>query len=76
MEKLAKQNTPKKFTEGSGNVLVDHQASFERQCAMIEKHFHIKANDLTLYQFISRLEAIKEDLKSQSKSGLVTEQPK
>jgi hypothetical protein len=73
MEDVAKLNKAQKFTPGPGNCLVEHVASFEKMCAMIEKHFGRNVEEMTLMQFMSRLESIKDELKPKSQSGLVGE---
>lgn len=69
MKKIANRNKPKKYSPGSGNVLIEHLAEYEKQCALIEKYYSVRADTLTLYQFISRLNSIKEEIKLQSKAG-------
>jgi hypothetical protein len=43
---------------------------FESQCAMIENYSSSRAKDLTLYEFISRIEYIKEKMKFDAKMGV------
>jgi hypothetical protein len=61
-KELARQNRPMKFPA----VLIEHQREFEKLCATLEEHYHQRAADMTLYQFISRLETLKEKFKQQS----------
>lgn len=73
MKEVAKLNKAQKFTPGPGNCLVEHTLSFEKMCAMIEKHFGRDVDTMTLMQFMSRLQSIKEDLKPKTANGLVGE---
>jgi hypothetical protein len=69
MKKIANRSKPKKYSPGPGNALIEHLAEYEKQCALIEKYYSVRAETLTLYQFISRLNSIKEEIKSQSQAG-------
>lgn len=71
IKELAKESRPKKFTPGDGNCLVEHELSFQHMCGIVEKHFNIRANTLTMFEFLSRIKAIKEDAKAKANvSGL------
>lgn len=75
IKKIANKSKPKKYSPGAGNILVEHSAEFEKQCALIEKYYSIRAKDLSMMEFLSRLNSIKEEIKMQSNSqGLKMEQ--
>jgi len=75
IKKIANKNKPKKYSPGLGNVLIDHLNEFEKQCALIEKYYSVRAKELSMMEFLSRLNSIKEEIKMQSTSqGLKMEQ--
>lgn len=69
MKEIAESNKPSKFSPGPGNVLVEHQSEFEKLSALVEKNFGVRVKDLTLFEFLSRLESIKEEYRKQSQQA-------
>ena len=71
-KEIAKSSRPKKYSPGPGNCLVEHEKSFQKMCAMMEKTYRVSPKDMTLFEFMSKIELLKEDAKSKS-NGLVGE---
>lgn len=60
LKELTKQNKPFKLQGGEIDERIIREKEFETLCAMIEENYHISVKTLSLYQFLSRLEALKE----------------
>ena len=63
---ITRKNKPKKFSSGEGNVRTEHLVSFQNMCALIEENFGLRHRDMTLFEFISRIENISEKHRKQA----------
>lgn len=68
MEKLSKPEDFSRNPKKDSRIKLSNE--FESLCALIEDNSSCRAKDLTLYEFVSRIEYIKEKRKMEAKVGI------
>lgn len=64
MKQIYKESKPQKFT-GPNSVLLEHKKNFESSCAVIEEHYGLNIKEMSVFEFYSRIESIKDKFKRQ-----------